>query len=102
MDQRSAYFDAVVGGSIQIKTPLIRIERSTMEGDLQLEENNTTVDDTMIASNAIGGSLQLYKNNFVGRKAHLSLNNVSGNLQLVNNQGGTILVNDNIVKSALQ
>jgi len=95
--------DAVVGGSIQIKnTPRIRIDGTTMQGDLQLEENDSTVDGTSIASNMIGGNLQLYKNDFSGRVAHLSANNILGNLQLVENRGGTINVTGNHVESAAQ
>lgn len=95
--------NAVVGGSIQIKnTPRILIEQSTIEADVQLEENDAKVTDTPVASNTIGGNLQLYKNDFAGRQAELLLNDVLGNLQLVNNRGGEIILSDNYVESALQ
>lgn len=95
--------DSAVGGSIQIKnTPLIVVEASTMEGDLQLEENNATFAATLILSNVIGGNLQLYKNSFAGYEVQLSFNEVYGNLQLVDNRGGTIVVSDNFVEGALE
>lgn len=95
--------DAIVGGSIQIKnTPSIRVERAVVEGDIQLEENAATGTNTLVVSNTMGGNLQVYKNNFGGREAQLFANDVAGNLQLVDNQGGTIVVNDNRVESAAQ
>lgn len=94
---------ATVGGSIQIKnTPFILVEGSTMEGDLQLEENTATGKNTTLALNVIGGNLQIYKNKFTGREALLMANEIFGNLQLVRNKGGSILVQNNVVESALQ
>ena len=94
---------AVIGGSVQIKnTPSIRVQNSTVEGDVQLEENVANLPRTIIRANVIGGSLQLTKNNFTNRRASIVANDVFGNLQLVENVGGIIVVNDNFVESALQ
>jgi hypothetical protein len=95
--------DTTVGGSVQIKnTPKILVTTSTIEGDLQLEENNATLPETKITWNVIGGNLQLYKNKFTNRQARIIANDVYGNLQLVDNQTGTIVVKNNYVESALQ
>lgn len=94
---------AVIGGSVQIKnTPNIVVKNNVVGGDVQLENNVARLPETLIGGNVIGGNLQLYKNNFTGRQGIISANDVFGNLQLVNNRGGTIVVNNNYVESALQ